>query len=110
MYECFCGLAQILGVPHLPQRLPSSPRQHNSPFHILVRPLLHMLIFPPRYTKFWVCSNSCPSTSRRHFLFRSPRNWHSVFCVFIFMPMHLLANLHVLLLSASSLIPFLERV
>src|SRR6218665_2065067 len=36
----FCGLAQFLGVPHLPQRLPSSPRQPNSPVHIFVRPLL----------------------------------------------------------------------
>src|SRR6218665_2769998 len=34
-----------------------------------------VLIFPPRYTKFSVCSNSCPYTSRRNFLFPSPRNW-----------------------------------
>src|SRR6218665_2360103 len=40
-----------------------------------------VLIFPPRYTKFFVCSNSCHSTSRRNFLFSSPRNWHSVFCM-----------------------------
>src|SRR6218665_3728772 len=31
---------RLLGVPYLPQRLPSNPRQPNSPFHILVRPLL----------------------------------------------------------------------
>src|SRR6218665_1868222 len=40
IHACFCDLAQFLGVPHLPRRLPSSPRQPNSPFHILVRPLL----------------------------------------------------------------------
>jgi len=40
IHACFCGLDQFLGVPHLPQRLPSSPHQTNSPFHILVRPLL----------------------------------------------------------------------
>src|SRR6218665_320033 len=46
-----------------------------------------VLIFPPRYTKFSLCSNSCPSTSRRNFLFPSPRNWHSVvFCMLIYMP------------------------
>src|SRR6218665_3567142 len=45
-----------------------------------------VLMFPPRYTKFSVCSNSCPSTSRRNFLFPSLQNRHSVFCMFIFMP------------------------
>src|SRR6218665_1716180 len=40
IHGCFCGLAQFLGVPHIPQRQLSSPRQTNSPFHILVRPLL----------------------------------------------------------------------
>src|SRR6218665_1866339 len=40
MHACFCRLSQFLGVPHLPQCLPSSPRQPNSPFHILARPLL----------------------------------------------------------------------
>src|SRR6218665_657060 len=30
VHACFCGLAQFLGVPHLPKRLPSSPRQPNS--------------------------------------------------------------------------------
>src|SRR6218665_3147823 len=40
IHACFCGLAQFLGVPHLPQRLRSFPHQPNSPFHILVRPLL----------------------------------------------------------------------
>src|SRR6218665_1702315 len=40
----------------------------------------------PRYTKFSTCSNSSPSTSRRNFLFPSPRNRHSVFCMFIFIP------------------------
>src|SRR6218665_55337 len=52
-----------------------------------------VLIFPPRYTKFSVCSNSCPSTSTRNFLFPSPRNWHSVFCMLIFMPIFL-AHFH----------------
>src|SRR6218665_4053347 len=61
----------------------------------LANPIVHstslsdpscVLIFPPRYTKFSVCSNSCPSTSRRNFLFPAPRNWHSVFCMLIFMP------------------------
>src|SRR6218665_3373688 len=55
----------------------------------LANPILHStslsdpscVLFPPRYTKFSICSNSCPSTSRRNFLFPSPRNWHSVFCM-----------------------------
>src|SRR6218665_2692603 len=64
------------------------------------------LVFPPRYTKFSVCSNSCPSTSRRNFLFPSPRNWHSVFCMLIFMP--IFGSL-VRLLSTSSVIHFPVR-
>jgi len=40
IHACLCGLAQFLGVPHLPQRLSSSPRHSNSSFHILARPLL----------------------------------------------------------------------
>src|SRR6218665_2567520 len=36
----FVALLSSLQVPRLPQRLPSSPRQPNSPFHILVRLLL----------------------------------------------------------------------
>src|SRR6218665_1918262 len=45
-----------------------------------------VLMVPLRYTKFSVCSNSCPSTSRRNFLFSSSKNWHSLFCMFICMP------------------------
>src|SRR6218665_866074 len=37
---CFVALLDSLEFHTFPQRLPSSPRQLNSPFHILVRPLL----------------------------------------------------------------------
>jgi len=39
-------------------------------------------MFSPRYTQFYVCSSSCPSTSRWNFLLPAPKNWHSVFCMF----------------------------
>src|SRR6218665_27493 len=65
-----------------------------------------VLIFPPRYTKFSVCSNSCPSTSRRNFLFPSPRNWHSVFCMLIFIPIFLLTCATLICTSTCSVIPF----
>ena len=38
-----------------------------------------MLMFPPRYTKFSVCSCSCPFTSRWNFLLPAP-------CMFSFIP------------------------
>src|SRR6218665_2395424 len=52
-----------------------------------------VLIFPPRYTQFSICSNSCPSPSRQNFLFPSPRNWHSVFCMQAYLHAHFLAHL-----------------
>src|SRR6218665_575288 len=78
IHACFCGLAQFHTFPSACQVPLANP--------ILLStsdPSNCVLIFPPRYTKFSVCSNSCPSTSRRNFLFPSPRNWHSVFCMII---------------------------
>src|SRR6218665_3646377 len=69
----------------VPSPVPCSHYQPNSPFHILVRPLLcindpsqiHKILSLPQFLSF---------PPKQNFLLLSPKNWHSVFCMFIFMP------------------------
>src|SRR6218665_286484 len=75
---CFCNLAQFLGVPHLLSSL-------NNPI-ILSTSLSDpssVLVIPPRYTKFSVCSSSCPSTFWRNFLLPSSNNFHCLLYIYL---------------------------
>ena len=62
IHACLCGLAQLFGVPHLPQCLPQCHVPITNP--ILLSTSLSdpscVSMIPPRYTKFSVCPNSCP--------------------------------------------------
>src|SRR6218665_2590309 len=105
IHACFCRLAQFLGVPHLPQRLTSSPRQPHSPFHILIRPLLcadissqiHKVLRLLQFLPFHLQAKFLVSFSQKLAFCLLYAYLHAHFCSLV------------RLLSTSSVIPFPVR-